>query len=66
MAGKQKHSLAGNPYNLWEKVEILVKFQLEDKDAFLNEFSSELTQEDRGSTKSGADQPTDSILTGYN
>ena len=38
MAVKQKHRMAGNPYNLCKKVEIPVEIQLQDDSAFLNEF----------------------------
>ena len=41
MAAKQKHRVAGNPYNLRKKVEIPVQIQLENDSAFLNEFASQ-------------------------
>ena len=41
MAAKQKHRMAGNPYNLRKKVEIPVQIQLENDSAFLNEFASQ-------------------------
>ena len=41
MAAKQKHRLAGNPYNLRKKVEIPVEIQLENDSAFLHEFASQ-------------------------
>ena len=37
MAAKQKHRIAGNPYNLRKKVEIPVEIQLENDSAFLND-----------------------------
>ena len=43
MASRQKHRMAGKPYNLRRKVEILVELQVEDDGAFWNEFSSQPT-----------------------
>ena len=39
MAAQKKQRQASNPYNLGEKVEIPVEFQLESGNASLNEFS---------------------------
>ena len=41
MATRQKHRIAGKPYNLRRKVEIPVELQVQDDGAFLNEFSSQ-------------------------
>ena len=43
MAVKQRHRMAGNPYNLRKEVEISAELQLEDDSAFLNEFASRPT-----------------------
>ena len=43
MATRQKHRMAGKPYNLHRKVEIPVELQVQDDGAFLNEFSSQST-----------------------
>ena len=61
MAAKQKHRLAGNPYNLRKKVEIPVEIQLENDSAFLNEFASQPTPGQVSGSKTGSD--TDSTST---
>ena len=43
MATRQKHRMAGSPYNLRRKVEIPVELQVQDDAAFLNEYSSQPT-----------------------
>ena len=43
MATRQKHRMAGKPYNLHRKVEIPVELQVQDDGAFLNEFSLQPT-----------------------
>ena len=61
MAAKQKHRMAGNPYNLRKKVEIPVQIQLEDDSAFLNEFASQPIPGQVSGSKTGSD--TDSTST---
>ena len=61
MAAKQKHKMAGNPYNLRKKVEIPVQIQLEDDSAFLNEFASQPIPGQVSGSKTGSD--TDSTST---
>ena len=41
MAVKQKHRTAGNSYNLRRKVEIPIELQLNNDNAFMNEFASQ-------------------------
>ena len=41
MAAKQKHRTAGYSYNLRRKVEIPIELQLNNDNAFLNEFASQ-------------------------
>ena len=62
MAAKQKHRIAGNPYNLRKKVEIPVEIQLEDDSAYLNKFASQPTPGQVFGSKTGSD--TDSTSTG--
>ena len=45
MAAKQKHRTAGNSYNLRRKVEIPIELQLNNVNAFLNEFGSQPERE---------------------
>ena len=61
MAAKQKHRIAGNPYNLRKKVEIPVQIQLENDCAFLNEFASQPIPGQVSGSKTGSD--TDSTST---
>ena len=61
MAAKQKHRMAGNPYNLRKKVEILVQIQLEDDSVFVNEFASQPIPGQVSGSKIGSD--TDSTST---
>ena len=58
MAAKQKHRTAGNSYNLRRKVEIPIELQLNNDNAFLNEFASQ--PEPGQSAKSRSDTDTDS------
>ena len=58
MATRQKHRMAGKPYNLRRKVEIPVELQVQDDGAFLNEFSSQPTPGQSGS-KSDTDIESD-------
>ena len=58
MAAKQKHRTAGNSYNLRRKVEIPIELQLNNDNAFLNEFASQ--PEPGQSSKSRSDTDTDS------
>ena len=55
MGAKQKHRMAGNPYNLRKKVEIPVQIQLEDDSAFLNEFASQPIPGQVSGSKTGSD-----------
>ena len=55
MAAKQKHRMAGNPYNLRKKVEIPVQIQLENDSAFLNEFASQPIPGQVSGSKTGSD-----------
>ena len=55
MAAKQKHRIAGNPYNLRKKVEIPVQIQLEDDSAFLKEFASQPIPGQVLGSKTGSD-----------
>ena len=55
MAAKQKHRMAGNPYNLRKKVKILVEIQLENDSAFLNEFASQTIPGQVFRSKTGSD-----------
>ena len=61
MAAKQKHRIAGNPYNLCKRVEIPEQIQLEDDSAFLNEFASQPIPGQVSDSKTGSD--TDSTST---
>ena len=58
MATRQKHRMAGKPYNLHRKVEIPVELQVQDDGAFLNDFSSQPTPGQSGS-KSDTDIESD-------
>ena len=55
MAAKQKHRMAGNPYNLRKKVEIPMEIQLENGSAFLNEFASQPIPGQVSRSKTGSD-----------
>ena len=55
MAAKQKHRIAGNPYNLRKKGEIRIEIQLEDDSAFLNEFASQPIPGQSSGSKIGSD-----------
>ena len=60
MAAKQKHRTAGNSYNLRRKVEITIEFQLNNDNAFLNEFASQ--PEPGQSSKSKSDTESDTSI----
>ena len=60
MAAKQKHTNAGNSYNLRWKVEIPIEVQLNNDNALLNEFASQL--EPGQSSKSRSDTESDTSI----
>ena len=65
MAARQKHRMAGKPYNLRRKVEIPVELQVQDDGAFLNEFSSQLTPGQSGSkSDTDIDSDIDTLVNG--
>ena len=69
MVTRQKHRIAGKPYNLRRKVEIPVQLQVQDDGAFINEFSSQLNPGESGSkcdsdTESDIDSAIDALVNG--
>ena len=57
LAAKQKHTTAGNTYNLCRKVKIPIEVQLQDDSEFLHKFSFQPQTGNLGS-KSGSDTDT--------
>ena len=60
MAAKQKHRTAGNSYNLRRKVEIPIEVQIDNDNAFFNEFASQ--PEPGQSSKSRSDTESDTSI----
>ena len=58
MAAKQKHRTAGNSYNLRRKVEIPIELQLNNDNAFLNEFASQPEPGQSSKSRSDTDSNT--------
>ena len=62
MAAKQKHRTAGNSYNLHRKVEIPIELQLNNDNAFLNEFASQPKPGQSSKSRSDTDSNTSTDL----
>ena len=58
MAAKQKHRTAGNSYNLRWNIEIPIELQLNNDNAFLNEFACQPEPGQSSKSRSDTDSNT--------